>query len=305
MEGGASVKDNFKINSLGLDLGGSSIKCVLVRADGEILEKENLPFDSSSEMHWARQILSLVEKYRAITEFKIGISAPGLAAHDGKSIAVMPGRLKGLEGLNWTKYLTSRNEIPVLNDAHAALLGEVWLGAAQKYQNAILLTLGTGVGGAIYLDGDIFKGRNGRAGHFGHVSLDPHGPMDITGTPGALELAIGNCTIQERTMGRFETTHQLVEAVRSGDGFAQAIWLESVRRLGAAIISFVNILDVEAAIIGGGIARCGPELFEPLQQFVDAWEWRPGGVKVAIVPAQLGEFAGAIGAAYNALRQGE
>ena len=115
-------------------------------------------------------------------------------------------------------------------------------------------------------------------------------------------MAIGNCTIGERTRGRFSTTHELVAAHLAGDADATAVWLRSVRTLACAIASFVNILDPEAAIIGGGIARAGAALFQPLQQFVDEVEWRPGGQRVKILPAQLGEFAGAFGAAWHALR---
>jgi len=133
------------------------------------------------------------------------------------------------------------------------------------------------------------------------MSLDPNGPPDCTGTPGALELAIGNCTIEQRTGGKFKTTHDLIEAHKAGDRFATEVWLTSVKALAAALCSFVNILDPEAAIIGGGVARAGEVLFKPLREDLDAIEWQPGGQRVKLLPAQLGEFAGAMGAARNAL----
>jgi glucokinase len=190
-----------------------------------------------------------------------------------------------------------------MNDAHSALLGEAWLGAARGFQHAILLTLGTGVGGAAIVDGKLLRGNIGRAGHLGHCSLNPEGLRDICGTPGSLELAMGNCTILERSRGQFQTTHELVTAYLAGDPFAASVWLKSVNDLGAAICSFINILDPEAIIIGGGIARSGKALFDPLEKFLEPIEWRPGGHRVQILPAQLGEFAGAFGAAYNALPQ--
>lgn len=119
----------------------------------------------------------------------------------------MPGRLHGLEGFDFTNHLQQSRPVPVCNDAHAALLGEAWVGAAKGYDSVIMLTLGTGVGGAAIVNGRMLCGRIGRAGHFGHTSLDPWGKPDICNAPGSLERAIGNCTIQERGQGRYENTH--------------------------------------------------------------------------------------------------
>jgi glucokinase len=212
----------------------------------------------------------------------------------------MPGRLHGLEGLDWTKFLGAANPVPVLNDGHAALLGEAWVGAAKGLDNVIMLTLGTGVGGAAIVDGHLLRGNLGRAGHLGHICLDTGGPPDVTNTPGSLEVAIGNCTIGERTHGRFQSTHELIAAHARGDNEATAVWLTSVQALACAIASFANILDPEAVILGGGIARAGRTLFEPLEKFLEPIEWRPGGARVRVLSARLGEFAGAFGAAGNA-----
>ncbi len=188
----------------------------------------------------------------------------------------------------------------VRNDAHAALVGEMWLGAARNLRDVVMLTLGTGVGGALALDGKLVVGRMGRAGHFGHICLDADGAKDIAGTPGSLEDAIGNHTVFARSEGRFADTHALVAAFRAGDAEAGEVWLRSVRRLACGIVSLVNAFDPEAVIIGGGIAKAGEALFEPLAGFLDELEWRPGGHRVRIVPAALGEWAGAAGAAKTA-----
>jgi len=133
--------------------------------------------------------------------------------------------------------------------------------------------------------------------------VNSDGPPDIVQTPGSLEDSIGDCTIKQRSGGRFESTRELVAAHESGDADATRIWLDSVRQLASGIVSIVNAVDPEFVIVGGGIAQAGPTLFEPLQQFVDKFEWRPLGGSVKIVPATLGEFAGAIGAAYNAMNK--
>jgi glucokinase len=180
------------------------------------------------------------------------------------------------------------------------LLGEVWKGAARGSRDVALLTLGTGVGGALMVDGNLLKGCIGRAGHLGHVSLDPSGAADVTNCPGSLESAIGNVTVAERSGGRFRTTHDLIAAHAAGDDFATRCWLKSVQALAAAMTSIINVADPEVFIIGGGIARAGRALFEPLSDYLGRFEWRPHGHRVKVVPAELGEYAGALGAAGRA-----
>ena len=291
--------------AIGVDLGGTNIKMVAVSEEGQILEKSTCETQTDSPGSWVetiRQKIKEIENGQAKSARWIGLAAPGLAAPDNFSIASMPGKLRGLEGLNWTDSLRTSHPVPVLNDAHAALLGESWIGAAVGYRNAVLLTLGTGVGGAILAEGRLFKGHIGRAGHLGHISLNPDGPPDIVGTPGSLERTIGNSTLAERSDGRFTSTRQLVEAHLSGDEKASEVWLRSIYNLGAGITSIINALDPEVIIIGGGIAQAGPALFDPLAGFMERLEWRPQGQRVHIIPAALGDLAGTLGAAYYAMR---
>lgn len=140
---------------------------------------------------------------------------------------------------------------------------------------------------------------SGRAGHLGSI-LDPDGACDVASTPGSLEGAIGDCTLAERSGGGFSSTQALVAAVRLGDHAAQRVWQKSLEGLAAGIASLVNVLDPEVVVLGGGIAQAGPTLFQPLT-LMSRFEWRPGGAKVRIVPARLGDRAGAFGAAWNAL----
>ena len=213
----------------------------------------------------------------------------------------MPGRLQGLEGLDWSSEL--RLPTVVLNDAHAALLGEVWLGAARGGTNVLMVTLGTGVGGAAMVDGRLLRGHLGRAGHVGHLSLDPAGEPDIVRTPGSLEDAMGDCTVGRRSGGRFATTRELVAAVIAGDEAARAVWERSTGALGAALAGLINVLDPQMIVLGGGIAAAGEVLFTPLTAALDRMEWRIGATGVALVPAKLGAQAGAFGAVYRALQK--
>jgi glucokinase len=242
----------------------------------------------------------LVEKLHA-ADSPIGISAPGLAARDNRSIAWMRGRMQAVEGLDWSTQLD--RDVWVLNDAHAATLAEVWIGAARNAQNAIMLTLGTGVGGGVIVDGKLLQGAIGRAGHLGHITLDANGPADIVGTPSSLEDCIGNHNLRQRTGGRFSSSAELIRAVEQGDAAAISAWHASVRGLAVGIASLINAFDPEVVILGGGIAECGDALFVPLRQILEEFEWRPTGEGVPVIAAALGDMAGAIGAARFASQQ--
>jgi glucokinase len=289
---------------IGIDLGGTNLKVVAASQSGEVLERSSSETRADSPESWVetiRQRIKEIEETRAEAARWIGVAAPGLASRDSRSIVSMPGKLRGLEELDWTEALRMSHSVPVLNDAHAALLGEFWIGAAVGYRDVVLLTLGTGVGGAVLADGRLYKGHLGRAGHLGHISLNADGAPDIVGTPGSLEQTIGNATLPARSAGRFTSTRELVAAHLSGDEKASDVWLRSVKNLAAGITSIINALDPEVIIIGGGIAQAGAALFDPLAAFMTRFEWRPQGHSVKILPAALGDVAGTLGAVYYAM----
>lgn len=298
--------------ALGIDLGGTRIKAGLVdAASGALIErmtaptrdgetaKDGLPLFVSA----VRECVARLEDRAGVRIARLGLAAPGLADPDGSRIRWMPGRMNGLEGLDWTQALG--RPARVLNDAQAALLGEIWTGAGRGCRDVVMLTLGTGVGGAVMSGGRLLTGRIGRAGHLGHVSLDAAGAPDACKTPGSLEMAVGNQSVAQRSGGRFASTQALLSAVAAGDAEAEACWRESVRRLAVAVASLINVLDPERVIVGGGIASgAGALLFEPLRRFLDEYEWRPGTAGVPVAPAEAGEWAGVIGAA-RAWREAE
>jgi glucokinase len=289
--------------AIGIDIGVTNIKSVCVTESGEVLSQQQIATEAE-DPKWPERVRGHVGELRGKhgTAKWLGVAAPGMARADGVCISWMEGRLEEVQGLDWTKFLGWPSFVPVLNDAQAALLGEAWKGAAAGTRNAILLTLGTGVGGAAMCDGRILKGHLGRAGHLGHIAMDIDGALDVTNCPGSLEVQMGNYTIKERSRGRFNTTHELVAAYDAGDKFAAEVWLRSVKHLAAAIASFVNVFDPEVVIVGGGIAVAGPALFGPLEEYLAKYEWRPHGHRARIVRATLGEHAGALGAACNAIR---
>lgn len=283
--------------AIGIDLGGTRIKTVAVDGKGGLLYQEYTPTNDGND-NWKQSIRASVEQAKnaiGVSEFVVGISAPGIPNHLNEVIEFMPGRLHGLENFNWTKYLDKKTW--VLNDAVAALVAEATLGVARERKNVVLLTLGTGVGGAILIDGKPYQGSFQKAGHIGHMSMNCEDQADITGMPGSLEDAIGNCTIHKRSMGIYKDTHSLLEAYRKGDHFARWVWLTSVRKLAVAIASISNMISPECVILAGGITEAGNDLVEPLETFLSVYEWRPGGNRVQVIKAQFNDMAGAIGAA--------
>ena len=290
--------------ALGIDVGATNVKAAAVTPDGRVLDQDCFETRDGEAPTWpgaAKQYVVRMKEKHGEPRW-LGIACPGLAARDGRTIAWMRGRMASVQGFDWTGHLERDEPVPVLNDGHAALLGEVWLGAGKGVKDAVLLTLGTGVGGAIMCDGKLLKGVIGRAGHVGHISLNPDGEKDIVGTPGSLEDAVGECTIGRRSSGRFDSTPRLLRAVQNGDEGAKRIWLTSLKALAAGIASIINCVDPELVILGGGIARAGKLLMDPLDSYLEQFEWRPLGGRVRIELATLGEYAGAIGAARNAIQ---
>ena len=286
--------------SIGIDLGGTRIKAVAIDAEGNILQQLYKPTNDGDDKVWKQAVTDSVNELKmGDNSLFIGISAPGLPNKDNKAIAFMPGRMQGLENFSWTDHL--HQPVYVLNDAVAAMMAEVKFGTGKNKKNVVMLTLGTGVGGAILIDGKPYQGAFNKAGHIGRMVINDEGDCDVTGMPGSLEECIGNCTIVKRSNGKFSSTHELLDAYKKHDAFAKDVWLKSVKQLAIGLASITNILSPELIILGGGIAEAGNDLFEPLKEFMRKYEWRAGSEGVEIVKATYGDMAGAIGAACFAI----
>lgn len=283
---------------IGIDLGGTRIKAVAIDRPGNILYQHYQPTCDGDDTAWMNSVSEAASKMQSEIHGNnalIGISAPGLPNESNSAIAYMPGRLRGLENFDWSNFLKTRTY--VLNDAVSALMAEARFGAARNRKNVVMLTLGTGVGGAILIGGKPYQGAFGKAGHIGHMVIDSTGDADIVGMPGSLEDAIGNCTIEKRSQGKYSSTDKLLESFRNGDGFAGKVWLTSVEKLAVGLASLTNILSPEMIILGGGITESWEELTTPLEEYMAKYEWRTGGNRAEIVRAQFGDLAGAVGAA--------
>lgn len=285
---------------MGIDIGGTYVKGILI-ANGAVVHQLKSETQDGRE-DWQQAISAM---YRSLCGEagapvqRVGLSAPGIAAAGNRSIAYMPVRLQGLEGFDWSDYLGV--DVLVLNDAHAALWAEAQWGSGKGFRNLVMITLGTGVGGGLLLNGQLYQGFLQRAGHLGHISVDASSiTPSITGITGSLEDAIGEASLAGRSLGRFASTLELVNAHRAGDHWATYIWLDSVRKLALGVASFCNAFSPDRVILAGGITKAGEALLGPLSSFLDIYEWRPGGQATPVVLAEFQDYAGAIGAALYA-----
>ena len=287
--------------AIGIDLGGTRIKGVAVDEEGNLLHHLYMPTNDGDGAVWKKAVAETVNELRQKLNgaIVIGISAPGLPDNENTTIAFMPGRLEGLENFIWKDYL--KCPAYVLNDGVAALVAEAKTGAAKNSTNAIMITLGTGVGGALLINKQPYQGSFNKAGHIGHMVINDSGDCDVTGMPGSLEESIGNCTIEKRSKGKFASTHELLTAYKKGDEFAKEVWLTSVKKLAIGLASASNFISPDTIVVGGGIAEANDDLFIPLNKWFDEFEWQPGGIRPKIVKAIQGDLAGAIGVACFAI----
>lgn len=305
---------------LGIDIGGTRIKAGLVDKDGKILTSKIIDTPTSLDAFktsFARMIQELV----AGKELPIGagVGCKGIVNPATTEVEIVPGTFKFLEGVRLSSLieLALGQSIPVHadNDARAALAGEVVWGAARGRRNVVMLTLGTGIGGAVLAEGNILRGARGVAGHLGHISIDPEGVICICGNRGCIETIFSARAIEAEAIhhihrgcesaltnqfaGRTETlTCQAVfDIAAQEDEVARRIRDQAMKKLGVAIANLLHTFDPELVILGGQISEAGAVLFEPLKQTV-AWRTRRLlGREVPIVPSGVADRSGIVGAA--------
>lgn len=288
---------------IGVDLGGSAIKLGRFAQSGHCLADLTVPTPQPSTPAavieaMAAAIADLDPDREAIA---IGVGTPGPADAAGR-IARVAINLAGWLDVPIADALEGKTGRPVTvaNDANCAGLGEAWLGAGRAYQDLIVLTLGTGVGGAIILDGRLFVGRNGTAGELGLITLNPEGPPCNSGNRGSLEQ---HCSVQAIVRETGLTPAALYAKAQAGDGEAIAFWQTYGRWLGAGLASLVYMLTPEVVIVGGGISAAA-DLFLPTALAELETRVLPSSREgMGVLVAELGNQAGIAGAARLAMQQ--
>lgn len=322
--------------AIGIDLGGSHLSAAIVKQNGSIKTKKTIsyskPPDGKQGIRLIKQIIdSLIHNSSFITHNYqgIGIACPGCVDHEkGVVLSDSPNLIgwKGTQLKTVIEYLVLkyfRLKIPVFvdNDANLAALGENIFGAGKKASNLICLTLGTGVGGGIIINNQIYHGSHFYAGEIGHMTVLAGGPICSCGKRGHLEaLVSGPAIVREFTAearrtqrnkkilslrplclcgkNNTELTAKIVfDAARKGDKTARLVIKQATYYLGCAVSSLINTFDPEMVVIGGGLAQAGDILFKPLRLMVKKGIMPHLYRQPKVVPAKLGENAGLLGAA--------
>ncbi len=301
--------------ALGIDFGGTSVKCGLVRG-AELVDRAD-PIPTAGHARPAdlfAAILRTIEALRARSPggepvVAIGAGLPGPVNHETGIVHTL-SNVPGWVEVPLRDQLAHAAGLPAVidNDAKAMTYAEWKFGAGQGGRNVICVTLGTGVGGGLILDGKLFRGSGNGAGEIGNMSIDHLGAPGNYGNFGAVEKYVGNREIAARAVESYRKAGQtrtpeecspiaLEKAALAGDDVAREFWRETGGMLGACLADVVWLLNPDAIVIGGGVAKAGELLFAPVR---DAIRTRTSPVyteKLQVVPAALGSDAGLIGAA--------
>ncbi len=296
--------------SIGIDFGGTSVKLGVCRGDELLVTDEPIP---TTQFHgpaaligeMASRVAKLQKTYPAICA--IGVGVPGLVDFDHGFVHELTN-VPGWKHVPLKAILGEKTGLPVLveNDANAMTYAEFRHGAARGLKNVIGMTLGTGIGGGLVLDGKMFRGSGFVAGEIGQMSIDYNGKAGHYGNLGALEKYTGNQQIAEHAVLRYSeagiekdiadcTPKKIADAAQAGDDIARQIWAEVADWLGTAISSIAWLLNPDAFVIGGGVAQAGDLIFTPLKNKVQSMLSTVVWERLQILPARFSNEAGIIG----------
>jgi glucokinase len=316
---------------LGIDIGGTSIKCGFVNEAGSILKRFALPIFPHEHQEDTIKRLSVAVK-EGIQSFSfgpiqgIGIGCPG-------TIDSFCGVCTYSNNLKWSNLpiceLMNQEtglSCKMANDANAQMLGEARFGIAKNYSNLVLLTLGTGVGGGLYLNHHLYEGNEGKGAELGHMVIKAHGRACTCGRRGCLEAYCSATALIRDTkqamnktpgsvMWKYVKDHSgkvdgmaAFECAKMGDKAAQKVIDSYIGYLGEGILNFINIFRPDAIVFSGGLSAQKEALLTPLRKYLEKWKYGFGGAnapKAELLVSNLGNDAGIIGAASLAMPEAD
>lgn len=296
--------------SIGIDFGGTSVKLGVCRGDELLTTDDPIP---TADFHgpaaligeMAARVARLRQTHPDICA--IGVGVPGLVDFDHGFVHELTN-VPGWKHVPLKAILGEKTGLPVLveNDANAMVYAEFRYGAARGLKNVVGLTIGTGIGGGLVLDGKMYRGSGFAAGEIGQMSVHFDGKPGHYGNLGALEKYTGNQQIAEHAVQRYAeagiekqvsdcTPKKIAEAAQAGDDIARQVWAEVADWLGTALASIAWLLNPDAFVIGGGVAQAGDLIFTPLKNKVRSMLSTVVWERLLIAPARFSNEAGIIG----------
>ncbi|GMT50162.1 MAG: glucokinase [bacterium] len=310
--------------AIGLDIGGTFIKSALVREDGRVLVKESIPIKTTSPNIIDQILLSISLLIKEIKDNQelmgIGIGTPG-NVNRLKGTVQGAYNVSGLEGQPLVEIIKQKYSCPVFidNDATNAAKGEFLFGAGKGHQHMMLMTIGTGIGGGIILNGQVFHGSTDYAGEIGHITVVPNGRPCNCGNYGCLE-AYSSATAmmdqaqqalrrkdptQLQTLKPDEINGEIIcRWANDGDLLCQTIVQTAGHFIGLAIANIINLLNIPLVVVGGGISAGGKVLFQSIHESANKYVLPQLRGTFKIEKALLGNDAGVIGSASTVFIEG-
>lgn len=294
--------------SIGVDIGGTKVAIGIVSEQGEIQSETVIPTDLTiTPEAMIEKIVGEINKMLDTTDINkediigIGMGAPGpLDSKNG--MITCPPNLTGWIDVPISELMGKHFSYPITleNDANAAGLAEKWVGAAQGCDNFTYMTVSTGIGAGVIVEGRLLRGLKGNAGDIGHMVIDPSVGACPCGQHGCLEWVASGTAIARRgseILGKKVSTKEVFDLYREGHKEIGELVEHVLRTLGVACVSIINTFDPEKIVIGGGVSKVGDLLFDSLQDYVSNYALNPTGRQTQVVPAKLDQSSGVIGAA--------
>ena len=283
---------------IGIDLGGTKIASALATPSGKIVTDVNIPTEAAKGRK--QVIANIIKSVHTLIRGQktkiscLGIGVPGPILYN-EGVVIEPPNLPGWKKVNLKKILEKEFQVPVHvdNDANCAALAEAYFGAGRNARHFIYITISTGIGGGIIIDRKLYRGAIGAAGEFGHMIIDPAGPLCGCGNHGCFE-ALASGTAIKRRSGMDAIAVEL--AARQGDAKAQAVIAETAHYLAIGIANLVNIFNPELVVLGGGVSKMRELLLDPIRAEFKKYALKLPAKNVKIVRAKLGSESGVLGA---------
>ena len=311
-----NMTDTSDLRAIGIDFGATSVKIgalsdILMDGGDEPVVLETSSYGAVDDL-----IGAIAESVAGIGRrhgnmIALGCGVPGLVDFERGFVHTLTN-VPGWQGIELREILERETGLPVVidNDANCMAYAEWRYGAARGLSNVVALTLGTGIGGGLIIDGKLYRGSSFAAGEIGQMSIDHQGSQGPYGLPGILEGYIGNRQISELAAARLHdqpvpaggwTPRSVAELAAEGDPQACQLWLHVAECLGSLLASIAWLINPDAFVIGGGVANAADLLFDPLEKKIRASVSSVISDDLCILPARFGNEAGIVGSAAQAI----